>query len=80
MSEYKDLNNTNCPYDGRHCQNKQDCMDELREYAFRCPELVVPYKTNLFAGCPIKSDIGREEICKRYNQYLANMKNNEQQH
>lgn len=63
------MQDAKCPFDGVFCQNKQNYVEELQMFAFRCPELVVPYQTNLLNGCPVKSDLERKDICKRYYQY-----------
>ena len=69
-----DINDASCPFDDKPCQSKQNYFEELRMFAFRSPELVVPCQTNLFIGCPIKADVERKEICERFRQYC--IKNN----
>jgi len=63
------IHDTKCPFDNGDCARKEIYLDELKTFAFRSPELVGPSKTSLFSGCPIKSIIEREEICKRYRKY-----------
>ncbi len=73
------MNRQNCPFDGGFCESKHIYAEELKIFAFRNPELVVPYKNNFFAGCPIRNEIERKEICKRYFEYCLKI-TNEQQH
>lgn len=70
---------TRCPFDDKYCQGKQNYFEELKMFAFRSPELVIPSRNNFFAGCPIRNEIERKDICKRYLEYC--LKNaNEKQH
>ena len=64
-----DVSNISCPFDKADCSRKQIYLDELKTFAFRSPELVVPYRTNLFDMCPIKNEIERREICERFRKY-----------
>ena len=83
------MNRQNCPFDGGFCESKHIYAEELKTFAFRNPELVVPYKNNFFAGCPIRNEIERKEtvcqipgcteICKRYFEYCLKI-TNEKQH
>ncbi len=74
----KIMNNLKCPFDDGFCERKQIYAEELRTFAFRNPELVVPYQNNFFAGCPIRSEIERKEVCKRYLEYLLKITNERQ--
>jgi len=67
------MNDINCPFDGQACENKQNCFDELKTFAFRNPELVASNLSGLFSGCPIKSELERQDICKRYHNYLLTL-------
>lgn len=66
------INDVTCPFDTKPCQSKQNYFEELRMFAFGNPELVFPYTTNLFRGCPIKHDLERKEICERFRQHCIN--------
>ena len=61
--------NTKCPFDGVFCKSKQNYFEEFRMFAFRNPELVTLKTNNLVNGCPIKHELERKELCKRYFKY-----------
>lgn len=73
------MNDIKCPFDSGDCVRKEVYFSELRTFAFRNPELVVPLKTKLFETCPLKSEIEREELCERYQEYCHKMLQKEQQ-
>lgn len=73
------IHDTKCPFDGADCVRKEIYFSELKNFAFRNPELVIPFKTNLFAICPLKNEIEREETCKRYREYCHKILRKEQQ-
>ena len=73
------IHDTKCPFDGADCLRKEIYFSELKTFAFRNPELVVPLKTKLFEICPLKSEIERKELCDRYREYSYKILQKERQ-